>query len=130
MVLYKRRVQFYETDAQGIVHHSNYARYFEESRGELLRYLNLPYSHLRSLGYEVVLTEIYCKFKKPCYYDELLDIHVNVKELSKYFFAFSYEIQVNGEVRVLGETKHALLRDGKLVSIKGNIKNVLERARS
>jgi len=31
-LIYKRKVNFYETDAQGIVHHSNYPRYFEEAK--------------------------------------------------------------------------------------------------
>jgi acyl-CoA thioester hydrolase len=30
--LYKRRIQFYETDLMGIVHHANYVRLFEEAR--------------------------------------------------------------------------------------------------
>ncbi|MFZ8784978.1 hotdog domain-containing protein, partial [Thermocrinis sp.] len=38
-MIYRRRVQFYETDAQGVMHHSNYFRLFEEARGELLRSL-------------------------------------------------------------------------------------------
>ena len=31
------RVQYYETDKMGIVHHSNYVRYFETARTEYLR---------------------------------------------------------------------------------------------
>ena len=29
---YKHRVNYYETDAMGIVHHSNYVRWMEEAR--------------------------------------------------------------------------------------------------
>jgi len=45
-VIYRRRVQFYETDAQGVMHHSNYFRLFEEARGELLRSLGFPTPNL------------------------------------------------------------------------------------
>ena len=33
----KIRVQYYETDKMGIVHHSNYVRYLETARTELFR---------------------------------------------------------------------------------------------
>lgn len=32
MIKYSRSVNYYETDQMGIVHHSNYIRYFEEAR--------------------------------------------------------------------------------------------------
>jgi len=65
-VIYRRRVQFYETDAQGVLHHSNYFRLFEEAQGRsYLRSLGVPYSKLREEGYEVVLLEAECRFKKP-----------------------------------------------------------------
>ena len=33
---YKHLVQYYETDQMGIVHHSNYIRWFEEARSYIL----------------------------------------------------------------------------------------------
>ena len=30
--IYKRRMNYYETDQMGIIHHSNYIRLFEEAR--------------------------------------------------------------------------------------------------
>ena len=30
--MYERKVNYYETDAMAIVHHSNYIRWFEEAR--------------------------------------------------------------------------------------------------
>ncbi len=119
-------MQFYETDAQGIVHHSNYLRYFEEARGELLRSKGLPYSQLRSMGYEVILLELGCEFKKACYYDELLEIHIRVEETNRYFFTFSYRVMVGDQLRALGRTKHALLKDGKLISLREEIRRVLD----
>ena len=40
---YKRPVNYYETDKMGIVHHSNYARYLEESRIEMLKFYDMPF---------------------------------------------------------------------------------------
>ena len=35
--MYTHRVQYYETDQMGIVHHSNYIRWFEEARIDWMR---------------------------------------------------------------------------------------------
>ena len=40
---YQRQVNYYETDQMGIVHHSNYVRWFEEARIDLLRQAHLDY---------------------------------------------------------------------------------------
>ncbi len=44
------RVRFAETDAMGIVHHSRYLLYMEETRVEYLRFLGHPYAELREAG--------------------------------------------------------------------------------
>ena len=47
---YRRRVQYYETDRMGIVHHSNYIRWFEEARTDFLRNNGIVYSDLEQSG--------------------------------------------------------------------------------
>ena len=39
----EHKVQYYETDGMGIVHHSNYIRWFEEARVDLLEQLGFGY---------------------------------------------------------------------------------------
>ena len=36
IIPYTRKVAYYETDQMGIVHHSNYIRWFEEARIDFL----------------------------------------------------------------------------------------------
>ena len=33
---YEHKVQYYETDKMGVVHHSNYIRWFEECRTDVM----------------------------------------------------------------------------------------------
>ncbi|EDP76120.1 thioesterase family protein [Hydrogenivirga sp. 128-5-R1-1] len=124
-MLYTRRVQFYDTDAQGIVHHSNYFRYFEEARGELLRGIGLPYSSIRERGYEVVLLEACCNFKKPLFYDEVVDIELLLEGVDRFTFSFVYRVSVEGELRAEGKTKHCMVKDGKIVSIPREVREKL-----
>ena len=50
---YKHLVQYYETDQMGIVHHSNYIRWFEEARSYLLEENGFGYDTLfYALEYE------------------------------------------------------------------------------
>ncbi len=124
-MLYTRRVQFYDTDAQGVVHHSNYFRYFEEARGEFLRELGFPYSKMRELGYEVVLLEACANFKKPLLYDEVVCINLNLESMDRFTFTFSYRVEVEGELRAEGRTKHCVVKEGKIVSIPQEIREKL-----
>lgn len=124
--IYIRRVQFYETDAQGVVHHSNYFRYFEEARGEFLREKGFPYSKLRSLGMEVVLLNASCEYKKPLFYDDIFEIHMNLEELTRFTFTFSYKVFKEEELICLAKTKHCVVKKGKIVSVP---KEIYERLR-
>ena len=40
---YIRDVKYYETDKMGIVHHSNYVRWFVEARMDFLAKIGYPY---------------------------------------------------------------------------------------
>ena len=45
-MIYERRINYYETDAMQIVHHSNYIRFMEEARTKILADIGLPYSKI------------------------------------------------------------------------------------
>jgi acyl-CoA thioester hydrolase len=125
-VIYRRRVQFYETDAQGVLHHSNYFRLFEEARGELLRSLGVPYSKLREEGYEVVLLEAECRFKKPIFYDEEVCVEIKLDSMDRYFFGFSYRLFVEDSLRAEGRTKHCFVKEGRLTSIPKKVRELFD----
>ncbi len=123
-MIYKRKIHFYETDAQGVLHHSNYFRLFEEARGELLRSLGIPYSRLREEGYEVVLLEAECRFKKPIFYDQDVCVEVKLDYMDRYFFCFSYLVFVEDSLKAEGKTKHCFVREGRPTSIPKKVKEV------
>lgn len=72
MVPYDHKVQYYETDGMGIVHHSNYIRWFEEARVDLLEQLGFGYDRIEEAGYSGPVLEVSCQYKtmsnsaKPC----------------------------------------------------------------
>ncbi len=121
---YRRKVNFYETDAQGVVHHSNYPRYFEEARGYYLEYVGYPYHLVRNeLGVDIVLLELNIKYKKALQFGDEFDIVFGITDVNKYFFSFEYKVMINEVLYAEGITKHCCLdiKTKKLVSIPAEI---------
>ncbi len=40
---FQRKINYYETDRMGVVHHSNYIRYLEEARCYFLENIGIPF---------------------------------------------------------------------------------------
>jgi len=121
---YRRKVNFYETDAQGIVHHSNYPRYFEEARGFYLDYIGYPYHLVRNeLGVDIVLLELNVKYKKALQFGDEFDIVFKILDINKYFFTFEYKVIINETLYAEGVTRHCCLdiKTKKLVSVPPEI---------
>lgn len=123
-----RKVNFYETDAQGVVHHSNYPRYFEECRGIFLERVGIPYHVLRNdYGIDVVLLELGVKYLRPVKFGDLMEIEFWIDSIDSYFFSFRYKIFVSKKVAE-GYTKHCCVKkeDRKVIKIPSILKEKLE----
>ena len=58
-------VRYYETDQMGIVHHSNYIRYFECGRSDLLVKIGLPLTEIEAAGVMMPIVSVECKYRTP-----------------------------------------------------------------
>ena len=65
MYTFERTAKYYETDQMGIVHHSNYIRWFEEARIELMNYVGLPYRQMEENGILIPVLGVTCNYKHP-----------------------------------------------------------------
>lgn len=86
------RVQYYETDQMGVVHHSNYIRYYESGRTEAIRQLGLSYKALEESGVFMPIIDVRSQYIRPAKYDEVLTIRTIVKEMPSARITFHYEI--------------------------------------
>lgn len=89
------RVRFAETDAMGIVHHSRYLLYMEETRVEYLRFLGHPYAQLREEGLDYAVLECFVQYRQPLRFDELVDVHLVLASSTRTSFQMSYLMTVN-----------------------------------
>ena len=88
----KIRVEYHHTDQKGIVHHSNYVKFFEVARTEWLRAMGLTYAEMERRGVMMPIVEVNVKYRQPAYYDELISVTASVDELPMARMVFKYEI--------------------------------------
>ncbi|MBO7278905.1 MAG: acyl-CoA thioesterase [Bacteroidales bacterium] len=67
-------VRYYETDLMGIVHHSNYIRYFECGRHQCLIDLGLPIYEIEKRGIMMPVVAVECQYKTPAKMGDILRI--------------------------------------------------------
>lgn len=112
------RVRYAETDAMGVAYHANYLVWFESGRTEFCRLKGLPYREWEQAGVFLPAVEARCRYKHPARYDDLLDVLVDLSDLSPYTVTFSYRIlrSEDGLLLAEGQTKHGFCdRNGKLL---------------
>ncbi|SMP50955.1 acyl-CoA thioester hydrolase [Neorhodopirellula lusitana] len=87
------RVRYDECDPMGLVHHSNYMRYFEIGRTELLRSGGGRYRDVEEAGLFVVVARIDCRFKSPARYDDEIDVTTKIVTVTAAKIIHEYEIR-------------------------------------
>ena len=118
---YSHKAQYYETDQMGIVHHSNYIRWFEEARTAFLSDIGFNYKKLEEMGIISPVLSIECQYKKMTYFEDEVYISVHVKSFNGVKLFVSYEIKgaVDDSIRVTGETSHCFLdKNGMPIRMK------------
>jgi len=79
---FRRRVQFYETDAAGLVHFSWYFRYMEEAEHALWREAGLSiHPPHGEIGFPRVSTSF--EFHRALRFEQEFDVHVRVAAMTK-----------------------------------------------
>lgn len=67
-------VRYYETDQMGIVHHSNYIRYFECGRNAMLKEMDMPMEKIEASGVMMAVVAVDAKYKVPARLGDTLRI--------------------------------------------------------
>ena len=119
--MFERRINYYETDCMGIVHHSNYIRFMEEARVTALDNIGLPYKKVEDAGLAIPVTGVKCEYKIPAKFDDVVLIDVKIAEYNGVRMKMAYKItnKENGNLIAIGETLHCFTTSTlKPVSLK------------
>ena len=103
------RVSYGETDAMGVLYHSEYIHIFERSRGEFSRACKCSYKFIEENGIMLPVVEVQCRYRSPARYDDLIQVHVGISEWKRASVRFIYEIFDESREKKLAEgmTLHA-----------------------
>ncbi len=96
-------VRYYETDQMGIVHHSNYIRYFECGRLAMLDEVGLPMHKIEQMGIMLPIISVECRYRYPAKLGDRLKIVTRFDELPRArFTVFSEVYNQDGQLLVEG----------------------------
>ena len=98
------RVRYCETDQMGVVHHGNYAQYFEMGRIEWLRNFGLSYREMEANGVGLPVVNLQTNFHKPCLYDDELTLFTSLKDFPTAKIVFEYQLMRGATKIASGET--------------------------
>jgi len=115
-----RRVQFYETDAAGIVHFSWFFRYMEEAEHALWREAGLSIHPENSdIGWPRVAAA--CEFHRALKFEQEFDVTIRVTEITNRTMSYVCEMTQDGRKIATGTLKIACvskLPDGSMKSVE------------
>ena len=115
----RHKVQYYETDMMGVTHHSNYIRWMEEARVDLMDRIGFPYSRMEAEGVLCVVKSLQVNFLKPCTFGDEVDIAVTVRDFNGVVVTLAYDMKVRDELVFSGTSEHVFLnREGRFVRMK------------
>ncbi len=106
---YKHKVQYYETDKQGVTHHSNYIRIMEETRVDTMEQMGFGYERMEEAGIVSPVMGVTCDYKRPTTFPDIIEVELSVAELTKLKARFAYKMTCRGKVVCLGTSLHCFL---------------------
>lgn len=108
---YTHKVQYYETDAMGIVHHSNYIRWFEEARLDYLEQIGLPYDEIERRQILIPVLGASCQYRQAVKFGESVWIDTEIISFNGLKFSVAYKVYSMDRtvLHAEGSTEHCFL---------------------
>ena len=104
------RVYYEDTDAGGVVYHSNYLNFMERARTEWLRALGFEQTDLRdNLQIVIVIHSLQIAFKKPAKFNDLLTVKCHLTKLGNSSWHCAQTILRDDEVLIEAQVKAAFV---------------------
>lgn len=121
MTPYEHTAQYYETDQMGIIHHSNYIRWFESARIDFMNQAGADYAAMEKAGIISPVLSVSCEYKSMVHFGDTVLILPVIDSYNGIKLCLSYTVRDKntGEIRTTGKSSHCFLnREGRPVSLK------------
>ena len=119
--LFRRTVQYYETDRMGVAHHANYLHWMEEARIDLMNQLGFPYADMEARNVLSPVKSLSCEYLRSCTFGDEISISVSVESFNGVVMAILYDMRktLSGEQIFTARSEHVFLdRDGHFVRMR------------
>lgn len=118
---YERRAQYYETDQMGIIHHSNYIKWMEEARLDLMEQMGLNYKQIEEMEIIIPVLSIEVDYRSMVHFDDTVVIETALTQYNGIKMEVEYRMydKATGELRTTAKSTHCFLnRAGRPISLK------------
>ena len=118
---YNHKVQYYETDKMGIVHHSNYIRWFEEARMDYMQKLGMGYEEMEKKGILCPVLSVDAQYLRMVRFGTTVTIRTKIRKYNGIKLTISYDVYDDKTemIHCRGTTSHCFLSEkGRPLSLK------------
>lgn len=99
------RVYYEDTDAGGMVYHSNYLKFFERGRTEYFRDRGVSVGEMARRGFVFPVVHLEIDYRAPALHDDLLRVETVVLEIRKSSFTLAQQVLRVIDGKLLAEGK-------------------------
>jgi len=87
------RVRWVDTDNAGVMHYTNFLRYFEACEEEFYRSLGMTFKAIRD-KYHIMFprVEAHCRYRAPCRFDDQIEVALIVREVAEKTITYDFQI--------------------------------------
>lgn len=118
----KIRVYYEDTDAGGIVYHSNYLNYCERARSEYFFAKGmLPIIN----GSHFVVRKMDCDFLSSTKFGDVVEVYTSIIQVKNSSFSIFHEIKIDNKILFTATVILVLVKDGKVQRLTPSIKDTL-----
>ena len=118
---YEHHAKYYEIYQMGIIHHSNYVKWMEEARMDLMEQIGLSYKQMETMEIISPVLSIEVQYHSMVHFDDVVVIQTKLVKYNGIKMEVEYVMtdKETGELRTTGRSSHCFLnRSGKPISLK------------
>lgn len=126
---FSRKVNYYETDKMGIVHHSNYIRFFEEARVYSMNQMDCDVKVLEDFELIIPNVDAYARYLIPLRFGDTFTIDFTLTEFNGVKFTCEYKLyNQHNQLCTTGYTTHCFVNtELRPISIKRSNTEIYDR---
>lgn len=118
---YEHHTKYHETDQQGVIHHSNYFKWMEDARMNLMEQMGLGYKQMEAMEIMSPVLSLSIDYRSAVKFDDTVVVDMKLVSYDGYKMEIAYRIydKATGEDRAVAKSRHCFVnKSGIPISLK------------